>query len=401
MTTNKPSVTVIILNWNGREILPRCLEALSALDNDDLRIIVADNGSDDDSLAFVRDTYPDVQVIDLGNNLGFARGYNVAFSRIKDKSDILILLNNDVYVQPDWLMQLVSPFTDPEVGITGAKLLFLDEIHIQHAGAELEYPSAIGRHYHYQEVDQGQADDRREVPYVTGASMALRWSLAEQLGPFDERFSPYYFEEADLCYRARAAGYKIVYVPEAIAIHHETYSTNKNLPQTAYAFHRNRLRMVFKYYTDDQLMVDFIPAELFRLQTMPTSAEGLEAIRRVYLETMLELIANDDGSERHRVILAALGQWWEASLRVDPEHVPGLIFDKPILDSLFRILLAGWMAFATKVLLWPIVKQQRATNALLWRLTFELGKRASDPADGDQISQQLMDMREELRRIGQ
>ena len=159
--------------------------------------------------------------------------------------------------------------------------------------------------------------------------------------------------------------------------------------------------MVFKHYTDDQLMVDFIPAELFRLQTMPTSAEGLEAIRRVYLETMLELFSSDDGSERHRVIMAALGQWWEASLRIDPEHVPGLIFGKPILDPLFRILLTGWKTFATKVLLWPIVKQQRATNALLWRLAFELGKRASDPADGDQISRQLMDMREELRRIGQ
>ena len=83
MTTYKPSVTVMILNWNGRQILPRCLEALKSLEKVDFRIIVADNGSSDNSLSFVRDTYPDVQIIDLGDNLGFARGYNVAFSREK------------------------------------------------------------------------------------------------------------------------------------------------------------------------------------------------------------------------------------------------------------------------------------------------------------------------------
>ncbi len=401
MTAYSPSVTVLILNWNGREVLPQCLDALLTLDYQAFRVIVADNGSNDGSLALVREKYPAVQSIDLGQNMGFSRGNNVAFSRIEDKSELLVLLNNDVYVRPDWLEQLVSPFSAPEVGISGAKLLFPDEIHIQHAGGELEYPSAMAHHIAYKEIDRGQVDDRREVPYVTGASLAIKWSLAEELGLFDEHFSPYYFEEADLCYRTRAAGYKIIYVPEAVAIHHEAFSAVKFDAQTAYAFHCNRLRMVLKHYTDDQLLNDFIPAELIRLQTMPMSADGLESIRRAYLETMLALSSKDALSDSDRTILGALSQWWEASLRVDPEHVPGLILGKPFIDPLFRKVLAVWQLFASKVLFWPIVKRQRATNALLWRAAQELAMRSSDVQDEELVAKELMSLRKELRRIGQ
>ncbi|UCG25321.1 MAG: glycosyltransferase family 2 protein [Chloroflexota bacterium] len=401
MTTDSPSVTILILNWNGRQLLPRCLAALQALEYPDYRVVVADNGSSDDSLDFVRETYPEALVVDLGQNLGFARGNNAAFSRLADASDILVLLNNDVYVRPGWLKSLVEPFADPQVGITGAKLLFPDETHIQHAGAELEYPLALSRHYAYQQVDGGPADECHAVPYVTGASMAIRWSLAEGLGLFDERFTPNYYEEADLCTRASAAGYKVLYVPTAVAIHHESFSAVKESPQTVYAFHLNRLRFVFKHYTDQQLANDFIPAELTRLLTTPQSAGGLESIRRAYLELMLELITAGDDSERYRVMLAALGQWWEASLRVDPEHVPGLIYGKPALDPLFRKLQVGWRAFSTKVLFWPVVKRQRATNALLWRTAQLLAQNASSAEGDEEIANQIAAIRKELRRIGQ
>lgn len=401
MTTYSPSVTILILNWNGREVLPRCLDALLALDYQSFCVVVADNGSSDGSLSLVRENYPAVQTIELGQNLGFSKGNNAAFSRIEDDSDILVLLNNDVFVRPDWLTQLVTPFADPKVGITGAKLLFPDEIHIQHAGGELEYPSAMAHHIAYKEIDRGQANERREVPFVTGASLAIRWSLAEELELFDERFSPYYFEEADLCYRARAAGYKIVYVPEAVAIHHEAYSAKRHDAQTAYAFHRNRLRMVLKHYTDEELLNDFVPAELMRLQTMPMSAGGLESIRRAYLETTLELMSGDDLSGRDRAIISALGQWWEASLRVDPEHVPGLILGKPLVDPMFRKAQAAWHAFAAKVLFWPVVKRQRAANALLWRTAQALATRSSATEDNEVVVEQFMVLRKELRRIGQ
>ncbi len=401
MTTPEPTVTILILNWNGIEVLPRCLDALQALDYSKVVLVVADNGSTDGSVALVRENYPAVKLIELGENMGFGRGYNAAFSQLEDTTQILVLLNNDVYVRPDWLKHLVMPFSDPQVGVTGAKLFFLDEIHIQHAGGQMDYPSGVAHHFAYKEVDHGQADEQKEVPYVTGASMALRWSLATEMGLFDDQFWPYYYEEVDLCFRIRTAGYHIIYVPAAVAIHHETFSTQKNLAQTAYAFHRNRLRMVFRHYTDDQLLNDFIPSELSRLQTQPMSAQELEAIRRVYLETMWELATGDDDSERIKVILPALGNWWEASLRVDPEHVPGPIFGKPLLDPLFRTLQAGWNAFAGKILFWPIVKRQRATNALLWRFISELARSAPEQAGTDQITEVITKLRKELRRTGQ
>ena len=220
-----PSVTILILNWNSRQLLSRCLAALQASTYPDFHIVVADNGSSDDSVTYLGENYPELTVIDLGQNLGFARGNNAAFTRLEHKSEILVLLNNDVFVRPSWLEALVSPFADVAVGITGAKLLFPDETHIQHAGAELEYPLALSHHYFYRQEDHGQADQRQVVPYVTGASLAIRWSLAEQLGLFDERFSPYYYEESDLCARAAAAGFEVLYVPEAVAIHAESYSS--------------------------------------------------------------------------------------------------------------------------------------------------------------------------------
>jgi hypothetical protein len=401
MTTHAPSVTILILNWNGRQLLARCLVALQATDYPDLRIVVADNGSSDDSLEYLHENHPEVTVIALGQNLGFARGNNAAFARLEHASDILILLNNDVFVRPGWLEALVAPFADPAVGITGAKLLFPDEIHIQHAGGELEYPSAMSLHYAYRQVDIGQADERREVRYVTGASLAIRWSLADELGLFDERFSPIYYEEVDLCARAGAAGYEILYVPEAEAIHHESFTMVKASPQTDYAYHLNRLRYVFKHYTDLQLAYDFVPAELARLQTVPQSSYGLEAIRRTYLEMMFELTTSASNSEREGVFLAALGQWWEASLRINPERVPSLIYGRPGLDPLFRKLQDGWRMFFTKVLFWPIVKRQRATNALLWRVAQELAVNASSELGTGDFAQQIMDLRKELRRIGQ
>ncbi len=401
MSTYTPPVTILILNWNGRQLLPACLAALAALDYPDFQVVVADNGSTDGSLAYVGENHPQVQCVDLGQNLGFGPGNNAALARLSDKGEVLVLLNNDVTVRPDWLSALVAPLARPEVGVSGAKLLFPDERHIQHAGAEMEYPLAMGQHLGYKALDEGQLDQEREVDYVTGASMAIRGSLADQLGLFDERFAPYYYEEADLCARVRAAGYKVIYAPRAVAIHHESFSAVKGSPQTDYAFHLNRLRYVLKHYSDQQLANDFIPAETKRLYTVPHSAAGLESIRRAYLQAMLEISAEDADSERNRVFLAALGQWWEISLRIDPESVPGFIYGKPVLDPLFRKIQSIWRKIATRVLFWPIVKRQRTSNALLWRLAQELGRQASSQAGEEEIAQQIAAMRKALRRIGQ
>ncbi len=398
MSANSPSVTVLILNWNGRQLLSRSLAALLDLDYPAYRVVVADNGSTDDSTAYVRDAFPAVSVIELGQNLGFARGNNAALALLEQNSDILVLLNNDVYVRRDWLAELVTPFADPSVGISGGKLLYPDGERIQHAGGELDYPLAYSRHYAYREVDRGQVDKRREVPYVTAAAMAIRWPVAEELGLFDQDFSPYYFEEVDLCYRAAAAGFQVVYVPEAVAIHHESFSTKKRERELGYAFHRNRLRLVFKHYSAEQILNDFIPAELDRLSSTPASSEDLEIIRRVYLETMLDLSGREGRRQGLPALKAGLGQLWEASFRVDPVHVPGPIYGKPLLDPLFRALLKVWHTLAAKVLFWPVIRRQRETNALLWRIVAEWSVESTRPVDEAALSRRIDELFQELNQ---
>ena len=185
-------------------------------------------------------------------------------------------------------------FQTKKLALLGQNCSFWTAKESNHAGGELEYPLAVSRHLAYGEIDKGQADSRREVPYVTGASLAIRWTLAEDLGLFDERFSPYYFEETDLCYRVRAAGFKVVYIPEAVALHHETFSAVKHSAQSApTAYHINRLRMVLKHYSDDQLLNDFIPAESSRLQTTP------DVGRRVRSNSA-SLPGNNDGAIIHQ-----------------------------------------------------------------------------------------------------
>ena len=293
MSDYSPSVTVLILNWNGQSLLSQCLSTLLALDYPAYRLIVVDNGSTDNSVELVKAEFPGVDIIEHGRNLGFGRGFNEAIRQLLGDEDILVLLNNDVFVYPDWLAHLVTPFADPAVGVAGCKLLYPDVKRIQHAGAELLYPLAMSRHFFYGEVDKGQADEQRDVPYVTGAALAVRRALVDDSGLFDEMFSPFYFEEVDLCYRVRASGYRVLYVPRATAIHQESYSTRKRKETLSHPFHRNRLQFVLKHYTVEELRDDFVPAEIERLRKTPASAEELDIICRVHLESIVSLIEYD------------------------------------------------------------------------------------------------------------
>lgn len=376
MRDRLPSVTILILNWNGRSLLGRSLEALRVLDYSDYHLVVADNGSTDDSISVVQKKFPEVTIIDLGRNLGFSKGNNAAIEQLPFEDDILVMLNNDVFVHSQWLTQLVVPFKDDTVGITGCKLLFEDGRHIQHAGGEITYPLILAHHFHYQEVDDGQADQQREVPFVTGAAMAVRRPLFEELNLFDESFSPFYFEDSDLCFRAKAAGYQVLYVPEAVAIHFESHSLKKKPPLLYYTFHRNRLRFLFKHYSLDQILNDFVPAEFERLRTTPAAVDTLESLRRAYLEAMWSANKHDwpwgDANEEQLESLReALDQLWQATFAVEPVRVPGLLFGKPILEPLFVTILKVWNAFTREILLWPVVQRQDTQNALASRLIEE------------------------------
>jgi GT2 family glycosyltransferase len=246
-------------------------------------VIVVDNGSTDGSPDFVAKNFPQVQLIRNARNLGFAIGVNIGIKAAI--GDVIVLLNQDTVVQEGWLKALVEAlWADGKVGIAGCKLLYPDGKTIQHAGGTVEYPSGLALHYGYREKDEGQWDEPRDVDYVTGAAMAIRRDVLERVGLFDEGFSPAYFEDIDICYRAREKGFLVRYVPHSILIHHESSSIGDKL--LSFYYQRSRIRFILKHYTPQQILDDFLASEEAGKEVALQRGQG-RALRRAYLEGIL------------------------------------------------------------------------------------------------------------------
>lgn len=292
------SVVVLVLAWNGQAYLRPCLSALAAQHYDDTcAVLVVDNGSTDDSVAIVRNEFPGVALLRNRSNLGFARGNNVGIRALLDGQapapidfvpDSIVLLNQDTEVAPDWLARLVESLDrHPQTGIAGCKILFPDGVTLQHTGGQIIWPVANGMHRGTGEADTGQYDHEESVEFVTGAAMAVRRAVFEQIGLLDEGFSPAYYEDVDLCYRARAAGFAVMYVPAARLRHHETASLEGQSARHQRAYHRNRLRFVLKHSPLDRLLNEFGPAEQEEIARW--SVANSLARKLAYLENMLAL----------------------------------------------------------------------------------------------------------------
>ncbi|HRO91130.1 MAG TPA: glycosyltransferase, partial [Promineifilum sp.] len=150
----RPTLSVVILNWNGRAWLEACLVALAAQEPPPDRVVLVDNGSGDDSVAFTRERFPWVTIRENGGNLGFAAGNNAALR--DDTAEIVVLLNPDVVLAPGTLAALAEALAaDPRIGIAGAKLWYPDGETIQHAGGFITHPQALPGHYGIGAVDAG------------------------------------------------------------------------------------------------------------------------------------------------------------------------------------------------------------------------------------------------------
>jgi O-antigen biosynthesis protein len=381
-----PRVTVMVLNWNGKALLASCLPPLLEQDYAGYEVVVIDNGSEDGSIDYVREQFPTAGILDNGENLGFSGGLNAGMRQAE--GEIVVLLNNDVIVLGrDWLRQLVAPFrADKGVGITGCKLYFPDGKTLQHAGARLSYPLAFSEHFGYLEEDTGQYDRQMEVDYVTGAAVALSQEVIREVGLLDESFAPIYFEEVDLCYRIRAAGYRVLYVPQAAAIHNESASFGRERERHQVTFHRNRLRFIFKHYDDTQILDEFVPAEEARIATAATPGE-LHTLRQVFMELLLALPERlaARGDSRLGAFQAALLQLRQATLArqlvedppasEDPlprelaahQHIeePAFVSDVPLAGPLIAGFRQAWNNVAARWYVQLIMEQQQAFNRLV------------------------------------
>lgn len=237
--------SVIIVNFNGLRFLDACLRAVCRQEGvEPFEVVLVDNGSTDDSLAFVRASFPSVRVIQSSRNLGFAGGNNLGMRAARGRH--LVLLNNDTQVRPGWLRALVDAAeTNPAAGAIAAKILFQDPPNtIQNAGSLL-LTDGSGADRGFREPDRGQYDVQEEVFGACGASVLYRRDMLEDVGMFDETFFMYY-EDTDLNWRMRLRGWQVLYQPAAVVDHTHAGSSREWSPFFTFHVDRNRLFMLLK-----------------------------------------------------------------------------------------------------------------------------------------------------------
>ena len=245
-----PETAVVILNYNGHGYLQRYLPTVVDTLENNCRLVVADNASTDDSVAYLRREHPEVALIELPQNYGFAGGYNEALTTVD--AEIYVLLNSDVRVTPGWLGQVLSHFQDELVGAVQPKILAEHQPgHFEYAGAAggyldfLGYPFCRGRVFAHTERDEGQYDGAAEIFWATGAALFVRSSVFHALRGFEAEYFAH-AEEIDLCWRMKRAGYKVLVEPAATVYHVGGGTLAYDTPRKAYLNFRNTLVTSFK-----------------------------------------------------------------------------------------------------------------------------------------------------------
>jgi GT2 family glycosyltransferase len=269
---------IVILNYNGEQHLQTYLP--SVIENSpNWDIIVADNASTDNSCAFIESQYPQIEVVQLDQNYGFAGGYNAALAQLKGKYELYFILNSDVRLSPNWDLPLLSFLqNDPNTAAVGPKVLSEREPqHFEHAGAAGGYldtfyfPFCRGRIFDALEKDQQQYDSPQEVSWVSGAALLIRAQDFHQAGGFDAAFFAH-MEEIDLCLRLANEGKKLYCIPSSVVYHLGGGTLGYESPRKVFLNFRNSLWMIVK----NQLKF------LFPLLFVRMALDGLAAIQFLF-----------------------------------------------------------------------------------------------------------------------
>jgi len=289
-----PSVAVVILNWNGKKFLEQFLPSVCRSTYGNLQVILADNASTDDSVAFVQQQYPQIRIIRNPSNNGFAGGYNEALQHVK--ADIYVLLNQDVEVEPGWIEPVVAMMQqDQRIAACQPKLrAWHSKTEFEYAGAAggwmdiLGYTFCRGRILYTTEIDNGQYDDPQDIFWATGAALFIRSSCFHEVGGFDADFFAH-MEEVDLCWRLQRAGYRICYCPDSMVYHVGGGSLPQGNPRKLYLNFRNNLMMLWKnLHSEDRWIVLSQRFFLDILAALKSLAAGkprdMKAIGKAYID---------------------------------------------------------------------------------------------------------------------
>lgn len=290
-------VAIVILNWNGRSMLERFMPSVvkySLMDSESeagwqtpnsepltitSEVVVADNGSSDDSVPFLQARYPNVRLLLFDKNYGFAEGYNRALAQVQ--ADYYVLLNSDVECTPHWVQPVVSMMErETNVAIAQPKLLMYDRKDtFEYAGGaggfidRYGYPFCRGRLFSTLERDHGQYDDERNIFWASGAAMFVRANVFHELGGLDGDFFAH-MEEIDFCWRAKNNGYEVRYCPRSVVFHVGGGTLPKSSPFKTRLNFRNNLAMLYKNLPPNRqrrvvyfrLVLDGVAAFKFLLQ---------------------------------------------------------------------------------------------------------------------------------------
>ena len=308
-------VAVVILNYNGRKFLEQFLpNVIASCDHTLAEVIVADNASTDDSVAFMRERFPQVRLIENGSNGGFSTGYNLALRQIE--AQYYVLLNSDIEVAPGWIEPVVALMdSDTQIAACQPKILsYYRKDEFEYAGAsggfidKYGYPFCRGRVFQYLEKDENQYDSPMEVFWATGACMFVRADLYHRLGGLDDSFFAH-MEEIDLCWRLKNAGYKVFCCPQSVVYHIGGGTLPKNSPRKTYLNFRNNLSLLVKNLPKQRvhrtilyrILLDWVAAFKFLAEGCPKDFKMVFKAHRDFYKRLESLRAKRKEVEHRQV----------------------------------------------------------------------------------------------------
>ena len=261
-------VAVVILNWNGKELLKKFLPSVKE-HSKEATIYVADNASTDDSVAFLKLNYPEIKIIENNHNYCYAQGYYDALQDIDE--DLFCLLNNDIEVTENWLTPILSEFKkNKKTAIIQPKILdYNNKDYFEYAGAaggyidKFAYPYCRGRIFNTIEKDKHQYNDHKTIFWASGACLFIRKTIFQTLNGFDASFFAH-MEEIDLCWRAYNLDYQTKYIGDSIVFHVGGATLQNTNPKKTYLNFRNSLYLSLIHISE--------PTRLWSGSRMPSSA---------------------------------------------------------------------------------------------------------------------------------
>mgnify|MGYP003641035383 FL=1 len=314
-------IAVVILNWNGKALLEQFLPSVMSY-SQDAAIYVADNASTDDSVAFVKATYPEITIIQNSENGGYVKGYNDALPFVKE--DIYCLLNSDIEVTPNWLVPVLETFKNqPETAIIQPKILdYKSKEKFEYAGAaggfidKYGYPYCRGRIFNTIEVDTNQYHNKT-IFWASGACLFIRQSTFKALHGFDKSYFAH-MEEIDLCWRAYNKGYLTKYINNSTVYHVGGATLDASSPKKTYLNFRNSLFTLTKNAKGNinllilaRLILDGIAAFKFLIEFKPNHLFAILKAHLSFYRHLAELL------KKRKAILQKDGYYQTKSIVYD------------------------------------------------------------------------------------